>query len=197
MAGRRLAARPAVIAATDAAAPMTQSTTAAAVPSASRRAACLEAAEALDAALCRLGVLARTPKRGMARRLRVGRLSPAELVGQSDIWDRFRAVTVLYLEAYTSRIGDVYTTLRHKAGAMAHFWRFIDEHHPAVRSCAELTPAKVREFVPHAIERACSFRRPADDGGHRMTAHAWLTDVLSLGVTLALGVSPRGRDRSS
>ena len=44
--------------------------------------------EALDAALCRLGVLTRTPKRGMARRLRVRRLSPGELVGQSDIPDR-------------------------------------------------------------------------------------------------------------
>ena len=139
---------------------------------------CSKGQEALDAALCRLGILARTPKRGIARRLRVGRLSPAELVGQSDIPDRFREVTVLYLESYTSRIGDVYKTLRHKAGAMAHFWRFIDEHHPGVESCAQLTPAQVRGFVPHAIERARLVRRkPVDDGGDRMTAHAWLTDV--------------------
>ena len=33
---------------------------------------------------------------------------------------------MLYLETYASRIGDVYKTLRHKAGPMAHFWRFIE-----------------------------------------------------------------------
>lgn len=133
--------------------------------------------DALDAALCRLGILARTPKRGITRRLRAERLSPAELVDQSDIPARFRAVTVLYLDTYAARISDVYATLRHKQIALAHFWRFIDEHHPEVGACSALTPAHARGFVPHAIERARRVQRGGHDGSDRTTAHAWLTDV--------------------
>lgn len=132
----------------------------------------------LDAALCRLGVLARTPKRGITRRLRVGRLSPEELVDQSDTPGRFRPVTTLYLETYSARISDVYATLRHKQIALAHLWRFIDQHHPEVRSCSELTPLQGRGFVTYAIERARLVRRgPGASQGDGTTAHAWLTDV--------------------
>jgi len=132
----------------------------------------------LDAALCRLGVLARTPKRGITRRLRVGRLSPGELVEQSDIPERFRPVTTLYLETYAARISNVYATLRHKQIALAHLWRFIEEHHPDVRSCSEVTPAHCRPFVTYAIERARLVRRgPSALDGDGTTAHAWLTDV--------------------
>lgn len=132
--------------------------------------------DGLDAALCRLGVLARTPKRGVTRRCRVGRRSPAELVEHSDIPDRFQAVTVLYLETYTTRISDVYATLRHKQTALAHFWRYIDQHHPEVAACAQLTPAQTRGFIDHAIDRARQVRR-GDGDEDRTTAHAWLTDV--------------------
>jgi hypothetical protein len=139
---------------------------------------CTKGQEALDAALCGLGILTRTPKRGIARRRRVGPLSPAEMVEQSEIPGRFRAVTVLYLETYASRISDVYTTVRHKQGAMAHFWCYIDKNHPDVASCAELTPAHARGFVDYAIERARLVRRrPAEVDGDRTTAHSWLTDV--------------------
>jgi len=134
--------------------------------------------DTLDAALCRLGVLARTPQRGSTRRLRAERLSPAELVDQSDIPARFRAVSALYLDTYAARISDVYATLRHKQIALAHFWRFIDEHHPEVGCCSELTPALARGFVAHAIERARRVQRGAGhDASDRTTAHAWLTDV--------------------
>jgi integrase len=134
--------------------------------------------DALDAALCRLGILARTPKRGITRRRRVGRLSPAQLVAQSRIPDRFRPVTVLYLETYAARISDVYATLRHKETAIAHFWRYVDQHHPDVGGCADLTPGQARGFVTYAIERARLVRRgAARDDGDTTTAHAWLTDV--------------------
>ena len=53
--------------------------------------------DVLDAALCSLGVLKRTPMRGAARRLRNHRLTPAELVSGSRVPERFRAVHVLYL----------------------------------------------------------------------------------------------------
>jgi hypothetical protein len=144
--------------------------------------------EALDAALCGLGILTRTPKRGITRRRRTGPLSPAEMVEHSEIPERFRAVTVLYLQTYASRISDVYTTVRHKQGAIAHFWGYIDKHHPEVASCAELTPAHARGFVDYAIERARLVRRrPAEVEGDRTTAHSWLTDVRCFSLTSALG----------
>lgn len=129
--------------------------------------------DVFDAALCKLGVLDRTAQRGSTRRGRVERLSAAELVARSDIPERFREVTVIYLDTYAARISDVYATMRAKQIALAHFWRFIDTHHPEVDSSAEVTPAHARAFVPHAIERAREVQRSQDS----TTAHAWLIDL--------------------
>jgi hypothetical protein len=58
--------------------------------------------DALDAALCSLGVFSRTPKRGSARHSRRRRLTASELVEITRIPERFRQVTILYLETYVS-----------------------------------------------------------------------------------------------
>jgi integrase len=132
--------------------------------------------DVFDAALCQLGVLDRTPRRGSTRRGRRRRLTATELVAQSDIPPQFRDVTVLYLDTYAARISDVYATMQHKQTALAHLWRFIDHHHPEVTSSAEVTPAHARAFVPHALELARQVRR-ADIDGDTVTAHSWLVDV--------------------
>jgi len=147
----------------------------------------------LDAALCSLGVLDRTPLQGPARRLRQPRYSPAELVEHSDTPERFRAVTVAYLETYSVRVSDVYATLRHKQAALAHFWRFIDEHFPEVQSPAEVRPAHARAFVPHAIERARAVRRrPENDERDRTTGHSWAIEIRSFFADLCTWATEEG-----
>ncbi len=134
----------------------------------------------LDAALCSLGVLDRTPLQGSARRLTKPRQSPAELVANSDIPERFRQVTIAYLEAYSVRVSNVYATLCHKQIAIAHFWRFIDERFPEVMGSAEVLPAHAKAFVPYAIERARALRRrPGIGEEDRTTGHAWAIAVRS------------------
>jgi integrase len=138
----------------------------------------IEGLDLLDVAFCTLGIFPRTPKRGTSRRRRLGRLSPAELVARSDIPDRFRPVTILYLETYATRISDVYATTRHKVLAIGHFWYFLDQEYPEVRACADVLPIHARAFVPHAVVRARRVRRGGpSDTDDRATAHAWLTDV--------------------
>jgi len=132
----------------------------------------------LDAAFCTLGIFPRTPQRGTSRRNRLGRFSPADLVERSDIPDRFRPVTILYLETYATRISNVYATLRHKLLAIRHFWRFLDQQYPEIEHCRDILPAHARAFVPHAIERARLVQRGGAIGVEdRGTAHVWLIDV--------------------
>ena len=88
--------------------------------------------DALDAALCSVGVFSRTPKRGSARHGRKQRMTASELVENAGVPDRFQQVVILYLETYEARVSDVYRTLRHKVIALAHFWRFIRDKHPDV-----------------------------------------------------------------
>jgi hypothetical protein len=96
--------------------------------------------DVLDAALCSLGVFGRTPQRGSSRKNRRGQKSIRELVDIADIPGRFQEVTALYLETYETRISDVYVTRRHKVIALAHFWRFIAQRYPEVRSSADVSP---------------------------------------------------------
>jgi hypothetical protein len=77
--------------------------------------------DTLDAALCTLGIFARTPKRAGSRHLRKERLSIEELVAHSAIPERL----VLYLKMYAARISSAYQTLRHKVYSLAHFWQFV------------------------------------------------------------------------
>ncbi|HVL38906.1 MAG TPA: hypothetical protein VM328_05890, partial [Fimbriimonadaceae bacterium] len=138
---------------------------------------CSKGMDALDVALCNLGVFNRTPQKGSTRRLRKPRRSVEELVAAADMPDCFKPVTTLYLETYSRRISSVYTTLRHKLIALARFWRFIDSNFPEVRSCAELTPEHARGFVPFQIEEARKVRRGNKDDGDRATAYSWLIEV--------------------
>jgi integrase len=134
--------------------------------------------DVLDAALCALGVFTRTPQRGASRRNRRGRRTPAELVALADMPDRFRAVTILYLETYATRISSVYATLRHKLIALGHFWRFLDARYPEVESCAAVLPAHARAYIPYARERARLVQRGGAKGTEeRGTAHVWLIEV--------------------
>ena len=136
--------------------------------------------DALDAALCEAGVLRRSPQRGSQRRLRTGRLTPAELIAGSQIPERFREVHQRYLEAYQQRISDVYATTRHKHNSLEKLWAFLDAEHPEVASSAQVRRAHMLAFIPHAIERARAVQRQqprlvADED--RLTAHQWLINV--------------------
>jgi hypothetical protein len=134
--------------------------------------------DALDAALCSLGVFSRTPKRGSARHGRKQRMTASELVENAGVPDRFRQIMILYLETYEARVSDVYRTLRHKVIALAHFWRFIRDEHPDVKRCSQILPHHVRDYIPHAIRRAREVQRGAGAGDEvRPTAHSWLVDL--------------------
>ena len=135
--------------------------------------------DVLDAALCSLGVFARTPQRGPTRRHRHGRHSIADLVALADIPEHFRAVTGLYVEVYSTRISDLYTTQRQKVNALGHFWRFVALRHPEIASSAEVLPIHARAYIPYAIERARELGRGGEqhEATARITAHAWLLNV--------------------
>jgi integrase len=134
--------------------------------------------DVLDVALCGLGILRRTPQRGTSRRSRRRRSTVAELVAIADIAEPFRAVTLLYLEAYATRISHVYVTLRHKLIALSHFWRFLAEQYPDITRSADVLPAHGRAYIPFAIARARERQRGEDTGPElRNTAHVWLLEV--------------------
>jgi integrase len=134
--------------------------------------------DALDAALCSLGVFSRTPRRGAARHSRRRRLTASELVEIAEVPERFREVMVLYLETYEARVSDVYRTLRHKSIALAHFWRFIHEKHRNVKCCSAVVPRHVRDYIPYAIARARAVHRgPATGEEVRPTAYSWLVEL--------------------
>jgi hypothetical protein len=125
---------------------------------------CSKGTDALDAALCSVGVFSRTPKRGSARHGRRQRMTAPELVENAGVPDRFRQIMILYLEAYEARVSDVYRTLRHKVIALAHFWRFIRDKHPDVERCSQILPRHVREYIPHVIARARAVQRGPRSG---------------------------------
>ena len=135
--------------------------------------------DTLDAALCSMGVFARTAQRGPTRRHRPNRHSIADLVAMAKIPERFRDVTTLYLETYATRITPLYASQRHKATALGYFWRFISDRYPEVASSADVLPAQARAYVPYAIDQARG-GRPKDDRGEtsvRITAHGRLVHV--------------------
>jgi integrase len=134
--------------------------------------------DALDAALCSLGVFARTPRRGSTRHSRKRRLTASELVEIAQVPARFQQIMVLYLETYEARVSDVYRTLRHKSIALAHFWRFIGEHHPDVKRCSAILPRHIRDYIPYAMARARAVQRGPGAGEEvRPTAHSWLVEL--------------------
>ena len=133
-------------------------------------------ADLLDAVLSRLGVFERGPLRGSTRRLRGERLTPTQLAEAADIPAWCKPVTALYLDTYAARFSDRYATLRHKAGSLAHFWRYLDATHPEITACCDVTPAAARGFVAYVVERAReNARRP--DGDVTTSAHSWLINV--------------------
>jgi integrase len=134
--------------------------------------------DALDAALCSLGVFPRTPRRGIARHSRKRRLTAPELVEIAGVPDCFGQIVTLYLETYQARVSDVYRTLRHKSIALAHFWRFVKDKHPAVKCCSEILPRHIRDYIPHAIARARTVQRGSGAGEEmRGTAYSWLVEL--------------------
>ncbi|MDQ3675288.1 MAG: hypothetical protein M3401_00565 [Actinomycetota bacterium] len=133
--------------------------------------------DALDGALCALGVFKRTPKRGPTRLMRVSRVVLAELAARVDMPERFRDVTGRYLETYAQRISDNHSTLRNKASHLARFWRFIAEHHPEVAGCRDVLPAHARAYIPAAIAQGRAARRQAGGEKDTDTAAGWLSAV--------------------
>jgi hypothetical protein len=134
--------------------------------------------DVLDVALCRRGILDRTPQRGTSRRSRRPRRTIAELVAMSEVPAPSKAITLLYLETYATRISQVYVTLRHKLIALGHFWRFLAEQHPDVTRGADVLPTHGRAYIPYAIARARERQRGDDTGPElRNSAHVWLLEV--------------------
>jgi integrase len=136
--------------------------------------------DALDGALCAAGILDRAPVRGSTRWARRDRLSCSELVDIAKIPERFRDVTVRYLEEYSIRLAPAYATVRAKAIALGHWWHYVDDVHPEVQSCAEVRARHGRGFIEWAKERAQAVRRRSghDDGTHqRATAHQWVVEI--------------------
>ena len=85
---------------------------------------------------------------------------------------------VLYLETYSARVSDTYTTRRGKTIAIAHFWRFLTERYPEVTSPAQVRPLHLREYIPHIMAHALTVRRGSRSGEKvSSTAHSWLTDL--------------------
>jgi integrase len=134
--------------------------------------------DVLDAALCSLGVFSRSPKHGSTRHSRRRLLTIPELVDATHTPRRFREVMILYLETYSARVSDRYTTRRGKSVAIAHFWRFLEEKYPEVKTSAQVLPVHLREYIPHAMARAIAVQR-GDSAGEevRATAHSWLTGI--------------------
>jgi integrase len=134
--------------------------------------------DGLDVALCRLGIVDRTPQRGTSRRSRRPRRTVAELVAMADVPAPFTALTLLYLETYATRVSQVYVTLRHKLIALGHFWRFLAERYPEISTSADVVPAHGRAYIPYAIARARERQRGEHTGADvRPTAHVWLLEV--------------------
>jgi hypothetical protein len=127
--------------------------------------------DGLDVALCRLGILTRTPQRGTTRRSRRPPRTVAELVAMADVPTPFRALTLLYLDTYATRVSRVYVTLRHKLIALGHFWRFLAEQYPEIPTSADVAPAHGRAYIPYAIARARERQRGEDGADLRPTAH--------------------------
>ncbi len=134
--------------------------------------------DVLDAALCALGIFARSPKHGSTRHSRRRPLTITELVEVARTPAPFRDVMTLYLETYTARVSDTYTTRRGKTIAIAHFWRFLTERHPEVTSPALVRPLHLREYIPHIMAHALTVKRGNNTGEKvSSTAHSWLTDL--------------------
>jgi integrase len=134
--------------------------------------------DALDAALCSLGVFSRTPRRGATRHSRRRRLTASELVEIAGVPQRFRQVTILYLETYEARVSSVYRTHRHKSIVLGHFWRFIQEKHRSVKCSSAVLPRHVRDYIPYAIARARAVQRgPKTEDQVRPTAYSWLVEL--------------------
>jgi integrase len=134
--------------------------------------------DVLDAALCSLGVFSRSPKHGSTRHSRRRLLTIPELIDVTRTPRHFRDVTILYLETYSARVSDRYRTRRGKSVAIAHFWRFLEEKHPEVKTSAQVLPLHLREYIPHAMAHALAVQRGASAGEEvRATAHSWLTEI--------------------
>jgi integrase len=134
--------------------------------------------DVLDAALCSLGVFSRSPKHGSTRHSRRRLLTIPELVDVTRTPRHFREVMILYLETYSARVSDRYTTRRGKSVAIGHFWRFLEEKHPEVKTSAQVLPLHLREYIPHAMAHALAVQRGASAGEEvRATAHSWLTEI--------------------
>lgn len=153
-----------------------------------------KACDTLDALLCQVGVLPRTPSQGTSRRRSVPRRTERELVKISGVPEPFAETVAVYLETYARRLSDVYATLRHKSRSLAHFFTYITTHHPHVTSCAEITPAHARGFIPYALELARTVQRASDRKGtnDRTTAYSWMIDVRTFFADLSTWAAEAG-----
>lgn len=121
--------------------------------------------DALDAALCMIGVFDRTPLRGIVRERRpVAAPTVAEMVIARDLPDAYREVTRLYLEAYQVRISSRYSTLRSKLQGLARFWRFMKASFPAIASTADVRPEHIQAYIPHSLASARANSRSGPSG---------------------------------
>ena len=136
--------------------------------------------DVFDAALVQAGTLKRGPQHGSTRWRRIPQRTSSELVDIALVPDRFRAVTIGYLDEFRTRVAPVDSSVREKSIALGHWWSFIEAQHPEVGSCADIRPVHARGFLEYAQQRArVKRRRLANDDGSqdRGTAYVWVGAV--------------------
>lgn len=121
--------------------------------------------DALDAALCMMGVFDRTPLRGIVRQRRpIPAPSLHDMVAGRDLPAEFREVTLIYLQDYQNRISSRYSTLRSKLQGLARFWRFMKAAFPDIVSSADVRPEHIQAYIPHSLASARANSRKGPSG---------------------------------
>jgi integrase len=136
--------------------------------------------DTVDATLCALGVLDRSPQRGFSRHRRARRPpTPAEMVARADMPDRFREATRLYIEQAKLRNGYAHSTTKARVVSIARFWRFVAERFPEVDSAREIRRDHGLAFRDRMIEESRTNRRVDKDTGEddRLTPYGVIGDV--------------------
>lgn len=137
--------------------------------------------DTIDAALCQLGVLARSPQRGFSRHRRArSQPTPAELLARRPLPERFREVTRIYLEQARLRAGYAHSTIKARTYTLTRFWRFVDERFPELGSPAEVRREHALAYRDAMIEASRATARAADGpsaGDDRLTPYADVGDV--------------------
>lgn len=135
----------------------------------------------VDSLLCSLGVFERTSLRGSSKATRSAQQPTiSELMAKRECPDRFRQITIDYLEEAKKRHNYTFSTLKQRSHSLTRFWRFIGDEYPDVLSAAEVTPEHGRAYMDAMIDRSRVVRKGLDadsDEDDRLTVYSTVGDV--------------------